>query len=101
MVLTQKQLARYWANRTGDTLETVYQILRDLGDVVEDQMAMGNTIRLPKVGQVGVKLAKARKGRNPATGEVVVFPAKPHVFMKPAAAIRRAAENAPVDVEVV
>lgn len=95
--LKNKELVRYWSNRTGDTQETVDQIQDDLADVVQDQIAMGNTINLPGIGQIGVKLSPPRKGRNPATGEVVIFPPKPHVFMKPCAALKKAGENAPVE----
>jgi nucleoid DNA-binding protein len=36
---------------------------------------------------------KARRGRNPRTGELIILPAKVTVRFKPAAALKRSAAN--------
>lgn len=97
MVLTKHQLVAYWANKYNYTLDAVNTMINEFGQVVIDQVSMGNTISIPGVAKFGVKVSQPRKGFNPQTGETCIFPSKPHAFCKPGAALRRAAQNAPLE----
>lgn len=78
-MLTQSQLVRNLAERTGHSASVVRVILAAVEDEVIEALESGQRVKLAGV-QVEPKLrpaSKKRKGRNPATGEDVEIAAKP------------------------
>lgn len=62
-----------------------------LGAVIEsvvDQINGGNSITLTGLGTFSLAERKARKGRNPQTGETMKIPASKTMKFKPAKAVR-------------
>ena len=51
-------------------------------DVIKETLAKGETVRLVNFGTFKVVARKARKGRNPRTGEAIDIPAKNVVRFK-------------------
>ena len=80
MALTQTQLAQEIADRADVSRADVKRVLAALEDVVLDELAEGEKVRIGGVVQLVVRVkeaTKARKGRNPATGEEITIGPKP------------------------
>ena len=80
MPLTQTQLADAVAERAGLSRADAKRVLVALEDVVLDQIGNAEKVKIGNLVQLTVRLkpaAKARKGRNPATGEEITIAAKP------------------------
>jgi DNA-binding protein HU-beta len=80
MALTQTQLAGEVAERSGLSKTDVKAALTALEEVVLDQLADAEKVRIGGVVQLAVRVKEAtkpRKGRNPATGEEITIAAKP------------------------
>lgn len=81
--MTLKELYEKWWLRGNDMLSRAQaeRALKELGAVIEDELAAGGEIPLPGIGKLKVKDMPARKGRNPATGEDINIPARKKVFL--------------------
>ena len=80
MALTQSQLVGDIAERTDLTRSDVKAVLESLEEVVLEQLANAEKVRIGGVVQLTVRVkdaTKPRKGRNPATGEEITIGAKP------------------------
>lgn len=77
--LSQVELVNELAEKLGWTNSDVRAFLNALSEVVEENVTDGVRVQIAGI-LVEPKLRKAskkRKGRNPATGEEVMIPAKP------------------------
>lgn len=80
MPLTQTQLSTAVADRAGLSKADVKRALTALEDVVLEQLANAEKVRIGGLVQLTVRVKpaqKARRGRNPATGEEIAIAAKP------------------------
>jgi DNA-binding protein HU-beta len=79
VALTQAQLVAAVADRADMTKADARKALTALEDVVLDELGNAQKVRLVGVVQLTVRVkpaTKARKGRNPATGEEITIAAK-------------------------
>jgi DNA-binding protein HU-beta len=80
MALTQTQLASEVADRSGLTKNDARAALTALEEIVLEQLADAEKVRIGGVVQLVVRVKEAtkpRQGRNPATGEEITISAKP------------------------
>jgi DNA-binding protein HU-beta len=80
LALTQSQLTSEVAERSGLSKSDAKAALTALEEVVLDQLADAEKVRIGGVVQLVVRVkeaTKARPGRNPATGEEITISAKP------------------------
>jgi DNA-binding protein HU-beta len=80
MPLTQSQLAGEVAERAGLSKSDAKAALDALEEVVLEQLADAEKVRIAGVVQLNVRVkeaTKSRKGRNPATGEEITIGPKP------------------------
>ena len=80
MALTQSQLVNEIADRADMSKAEAKRALTALEDVVLEQIGNAQKIRIGGLVQLTVRVkpaTKARKGRNPATGEEITISAKP------------------------
>jgi len=80
MSLTQSQLASEVADRSGLSKSDAKAALDALEAIVLEQLADAEKVRIAGVVQLNVRVkeaTKARKGRNPATGEEITIAPKP------------------------
>jgi DNA-binding protein HU-beta len=78
--LTQTQLASAVADRAEITKAEAKRVLDALEDVVLEEIANAEKVKIGGLVQLTVRVkpaSKARKGRNPATGEEITIAAKP------------------------
>jgi DNA-binding protein HU-beta len=93
MALTQTQLVGEVADRAGLTKGDTKAVLEALEQVVLDQLADAEKVRIGGVVQLTVRVkeaTKARKGRNPATGEEITIAPKPAAVTVKARPLARA-----------
>ena len=80
MALTQTQLVTAVAERADLSKNDAKRALAALDEIVLDQLGNAQKVRIGGLVQLTVRLRpaqKARKGRNPATGEEITIAAKP------------------------
>lgn len=80
MPLTQAQLAGALAERVEMTKADVKYILEAFEDIVLEEIENAEKVRIGGLVQLTVRVkpaTKARKGRNPATGEEITIAPKP------------------------
>lgn len=80
MALTQNQLVTAVADRAELSKSDVKRALAALEDVVREEIGNAQKVRIGGLVQLTVRVKpaqKARKGRNPATGEEITIAAKP------------------------
>jgi len=86
--MTKAQIADAIATNAGITKKLAAQILDDLVNLAYKEAKLGFT--LPGLGKLVLVQRKARKGRNPQTGEVIKIPAKKVVKFRVAKACKDA-----------
>lgn len=80
MPLTQSQLATAVADRAEITRAEAKRVLDALEEVVLEEVSNAQKVKVGSLVQLTVRVkpaTKARKGRNPATGEEITIAAKP------------------------
>jgi nucleoid DNA-binding protein len=78
--LTQTQLAAAVADRADISRAEAQRVLGALEGIVLEELGNAQKVRIAGVVQLTVRVKpaqKARKGRNPATGEEITIAAKP------------------------
>src|SRR5881398_4275014 len=80
MPLTQSQLTTEIAERSDLSKSDVKRVMDTLEEIVLDQLADAEKVKIGGVVQLTVRVkeaTKSRKGRNPATGEEITIAPKP------------------------
>ena len=80
MALTQTQLVTAVADRAQLNKNDAKRVLAALDEVVLDELGNAQKVRIGGLVQLTVRVKpaqKARKGRNPATGEEITIASKP------------------------
>ncbi len=80
MPLTQAQLADAVAERAEISTRDAKRVLAALEEVVLEELANAQKVRIGGLVQLAVRIKpaqKARQGRNPATGEEITIAKKP------------------------
>jgi DNA-binding protein HU-beta len=98
MALTQTQLAQEIADRAEVSRAEVKRVLTALEEVVLDELSEAEKVKIGNLVQLTVRLrpaTKARKGRNPATGEEITIAAKPAAVALRARPLARAKSALP------
>jgi len=70
------------------TKSSARKVLKAMGEVVFDLLSEGVDVRFPGIGSLKIHERKARKGRNPSTGETLQIPSKKGVKFLPSKALR-------------
>jgi nucleoid DNA-binding protein len=81
--LTKADLVERVAEKTGLTRTDVAVVVDSLIDVIKKSLESGHNIEIRGFGTFKIKLRKARKARNPRTGEVVPVPDRKVPVFKP------------------
>ena len=98
MALTQSQLVAAVADRADLSKADAKRALTALDEVVLQELSNAQKVRIGGVVQLTVRIKpaqKARKGRNPATGQEITISAKPASVDVRARALARAKEALP------
>ncbi|MBI2434733.1 MAG: HU family DNA-binding protein [Candidatus Hydrogenedentes bacterium] len=87
--MTKSKIIEAISQETGVSKKDTGNLLGALADLAYAQAGVGFTV--PGLGKLVVVQRKARKGRNPATGETIKIPAKKVVKFRLAKAAKDAA----------
>ncbi|MFZ4439881.1 MAG: integration host factor subunit alpha [Syntrophales bacterium] len=63
-------------------------IVESLFEIIKSEFAKGNDVNISGFGKWSVLKKKARKGRNPQTGEALMIAARKVVTFKPSAVLK-------------
>ncbi len=88
--ITKAQLASELAGKMDMTKKDVNGFLDVLGDIAYKETKKKGSFTLPGLGKLVLVKRKARKGRNPATGEEITIKAKTVVKFRVAKACKDA-----------
>jgi nucleoid DNA-binding protein len=89
MTMTKADLARAVYERHGGmSLQDAQHIIDLIFAIIKQQLLGGNRVHIVGFGTLeGVK-RRARRGRNPSTGETIELPAKRTLVFRPSRAIK-------------
>jgi integration host factor subunit alpha len=82
MALTKHDIAEQIQTGLGYAKNRSIEITETLLEIIKASLASGDDVLVSGFGRFCVKNKKARKGRNPATGEDAILPARRVVTFK-------------------
>lgn len=88
--MTKGQIVSYLADRLELPKKVVASLLEEYAALAIAETKKKGVFVLPGIGKSVLVKRKARKGRNPATGETIKIPAKTVVKLRPAKAFKEA-----------
>ena len=74
--MTKAQLMAHFAQKFSLTKKDVTAMFDELATLAAKETKKNGAFTLPGIGKLVLQKRKARKGRNPATGETIKIPAK-------------------------
>ncbi len=87
--MNKAELIEHVATKAKITKKAAAAAVDAFVDAVKTTLKKGGELRLVGFGTFGVKKRKARKGRNPRTGETIKIPAQKVPFFRPSSELRR------------
>ncbi len=87
--MTKADLARaVYSRHGGISLQDSQRIVDEIFTIIKQQLHEGNRVHIVGFGTLEVVKRRARRGRNPATGETIELPAKDALVFRPSRAIK-------------
>lgn len=80
--MTKRELVSELAKKTGASQRETAKMVDAFADVLSDELAKGEMVKLNGFGSFQVRHRAARKGRNPVTGEEMPVPPTTVVMFK-------------------
>ncbi len=94
--MTKKDLADAIHVKIGLSTRESAEIVEFIFKIVKEKLEKGESIKIPGFGSFRLQKKKARKGRNPATGEAIVIADRTVVTFKPSRFLRDSINEIPV-----
>lgn len=91
--MTKKELSEKIHRKIGLSKRESAEIVEYFFDLLKNNLGNGDGIKLPRFGSFRVQPRKARKGRNPSTGETIEIGARKAVVFKPSRFLRDAIDS--------
>ena len=88
--ITQSQIVAHFAKKFALSKKAASSIIDEMAMLAPAETKKAGVFTLPGIGKLVLSKRKARKGRNPATGEEINIPAKTVVKMRIAKACKEA-----------
>ncbi|MGB2928989.1 MAG: integration host factor subunit alpha [Desulfobacterales bacterium] len=73
MTLTKAQIVESIQNKIGFPRNKSYEVVETFLEIIKSTLQSGEDVMISRFGKFCVKEKKARKGRNPATGDVMML----------------------------
>ncbi len=89
-LLTKGQIVTHFAEKSEISKKTAASMLDEYAALAIAETKKKGAFVLPGIGKSVLVKRKARKGRNPATGQTINIPAKTVVKIRPAKAFKEA-----------
>lgn len=91
--MTKKELSEKIHRRIGLSKRESAEIVEYFFELLKGNLTKGNGIKLPRFGSFRVQQRKARKGRNPSTGDTIEIGSRKAVVFKPSRFLRDAMDS--------
>ena len=91
--MTKKELSEKIHRKIGLSKRESAEIVEYFFELLKENLTKGNGIKLPRFGSFRVQQRKARKGRNPSTGETIEIGSRKAVVFKPSRFLRDALDS--------
>lgn len=91
--MTKKELSEKIHRKIGLSKRESAEIVEYFFELLKDNLTQGNGIKLPRFGSFRVQQRKARKGRNPSTGDTIEIGSRKAVVFKPSRFLRDAMDS--------
>jgi integration host factor subunit alpha len=91
--MTKKELSEKIHRKIGLSKRESAEIVEHFFEQLKKNLTAGNGIKLPRFGSFRVQQRKARKGRNPSTGETIEIGSRKAVVFKPSRFLRDAMDS--------
>lgn len=91
--MTKKELSEKIHKKIGLSKRESAEIIEHFFNVLKNNLGKGEGVKLPRFGSFRVQERKARKGRNPSTGETIEIGARKAVVFKPSRFLRDAIDT--------
>jgi len=89
MTITKKEMVQQVQDKTGMTRKESMALLEGLFEIIKNELAQGKPVMISGFGKWDVMDKKARKGRNPQTGEEMTIDARKVVSFKASQVLRK------------
>ena len=86
--MTKAELIAKVADNAGTTKRLAEACVNAAVEALAEALSKGERTAIPSLGVFSVAERKARKGRNPRTGEEITIPARKVVVFRPAKSLR-------------
>lgn len=91
--MTKKELSEKIHKKIGLSKRESAEIIEYFFDLLKDNLSKAEGVKLPRFGSFKVQQRKARKGRNPSTGETIEIGARKAVVFKTSRFLRDAIDS--------
>lgn len=88
MTLTKAQIIEEISRKNGYTIIKSTELLESLLEILKSRLESGEDVLISGFGKFCVKEKSDRRGRNPATGEDMILPARKVVTFKCSSKLR-------------
>jgi integration host factor subunit alpha len=88
MTLTKAKIAETIQEQLGFPMKQSVELVEELLELMKKNLSEGDDILVSGFGKFSVKQKMERKGRNPATGEDLILPARKIVTFKCSSVLR-------------
>jgi integration host factor subunit alpha len=92
MALTKKEIIENVSDKIGLKKKESMDVVDSLFELIKDELAKGKPVMISGFGRWSVKAKRARRGRNPQTGEAMKIDARKVVTFKPSIVLRTVIE---------
>jgi len=89
MSLTKIEITNAIYEKLGIPKKDCSNIVESLFDILKDELIKGNDVMISGFGKWSIRSKKARKGRNPQTGEDLTIDARKVITFRPSHALRK------------
>jgi len=89
MVLTKKDIIGNISEKIGLTKKEATTVIEDIFEIMRDDLAKGNSVKISGFGKWVVLDKKARIGRNPQTGEKITLAARKVTTFRPSEILKK------------
>lgn len=88
MALTKNDIINTLYDQTGMQKTECFRIVESFFEIIREELAQGNDVKISGFGNWTVRHKKERKGRNPKTGEDMTISERHVVTFKPSIKLR-------------